>query len=683
MEAILLYFGKTIVCSGVMFLYYQLSLKDKTFHHYNRFYLLAAILISLLLPLIRVDDFTIEVNSDVYMLLDKIQNFNTEKNTDNGNLYFNIIFSTLGLVSLYFLGKLIYGIFKIQQFKKQFQKESFDGINFYRTDLNEAPFSYFKNLFWKNAITLNSDLGKQILKHEMVHIEQKHSFDKILIEIITSVFWFNPFFHIIKREINLIHEYLADKKAVKHSDTKAFAQMLLASHFSGTQLPAASPFLSSNLKKRLKMLQKPKTQFGYARRILALPVLFSVAFAYLVNAKNREIEETNLHIEKAVAQIQKDTVRPEKTAQEEIQEPTPKSSDSQKRMTEIDMKIKKKGEALKKLEPGSKAFNKKIEEINVLAAEIGRIAGEEASKANYAMDVTKNLNNYFNSFDWKQQMKALDNMEIKIPDIPEFDIDIPEIPSAPGAPKSPKVFYFKNGTVDYRDLSPAEKEEVRKAIKEAKKAMKEGEKARREGAKARIEGEKARIEGEKARAEGDRARIEGEKARAEGDRIRRDGDRARIEGEKARAEGDRIRREGDRARIEGDKIRMEGDRIRKEGERIRKEGDRIRLENEKVRMEAQDFKNGTVIKISSSSPGAIVMNADFIKKDGNGNISMNGVKKFNISGDDTKYKYYIDGKEVSKEEVNTLLPANIARIMVNKQQNGDFKKGEVKIETKK
>ena len=39
MEAILLYFGKTILCSGVTFLYYQLSLKDKTFHHYNRFYL--------------------------------------------------------------------------------------------------------------------------------------------------------------------------------------------------------------------------------------------------------------------------------------------------------------------------------------------------------------------------------------------------------------------------------------------------------------------------------------------------------------------------------------------------------------------------------------------------------------------------------------------------------------------
>lgn len=66
----------------------------------------------------------------------------------------------------------------------------------------------------------------------MVHIEQKHSWDKIFIEFVQAVFWFNPIFYWIKKELFLIHEYLADKKAVKQNDTKAFAQMLLASKFS-------------------------------------------------------------------------------------------------------------------------------------------------------------------------------------------------------------------------------------------------------------------------------------------------------------------------------------------------------------------------------------------------------------------------------------------------------------------
>ncbi|WP_228414033.1 M56 family metallopeptidase [Chryseobacterium sp. CH21] len=517
----------------------------------------------------------------------------------------------------------MYGIFKIQQFKNQFQKESFDGINFYRTDLAEAPFSYFKNLFWKNTITLHSDIGKQILKHEMVHIEQKHSFDKIFIEIITSVFWFNPFFHLIKREINLIHEYLADKKAVKQSDTKAFAQMLLASHFSGTQLPVTSPFLSSNLKKRLKMLQKPKTKFGYARRIFALPVVFSIAFAYLVNAKNREIEATNLSIKKVVSEIKKDTIRPGKSGQEQIAELKTVSPEDHTKIAGLEKKIKEKEKELKGLDPESDLFSDKIEEISNLASEIGEIASKVE------------VDQYFNSTEWKNQMKELENMEpLSKKDLRKIEraakkaereaerigkLQVPVPPKAPKEPREPKITYFKtNKIVNYKDLSAKEKEEISKAMAEAKKAM--------------VEATKARMEGDRARAEGERIRVEGERIRIDGDKIRRDVEKARAEAEKRSA----------------------------------------------------SFRDGTFIKVSSGSPGVVVMNADFIKKDSDGNIAMNGVKKFTISGtDDVKYKYYIDGREVSQDDVNSLDAKNISRVNVNTQKTGSLKQGEVRVETKK
>lgn len=587
MEAILLYFGKVILCSGVMFLYYQLSLKDKTFHHYNRFYLLAAILISLLLPLIKVEDFTIEVNSDMYMLLDKIQNFKTEKKLDNGNLYFSIIFSALGLVSLYFLGKLLYGIFKIQQFKAEFQKESFDGINFYRTNLTEAPFSYFKNLFWKNTITLDSEIGEQILKHEMVHIEQKHSFDKILIEVTTAIFWFNPFFHIIKREISLIHEYLADKKAVKNSDTKAFAQMLLASHFSGTQLAVASPFLSSNLKKRLKMLQKPKTKFGYAHRILALPVLFTVAFAYLVNAKNREIEETNLSIKKAVSEIKIDTVK-EKTEQKEITEPTPKSSGNHERLAQLERKLSEKENELSNLSPDSEAFDKKVEEISTLASEIGGITG------------SIEVDEYFNSSEWKNQMNELEN------------------------------------------LNPLDKKELRRIKREAAKAGREAAKAAKEASKIGIEA-----------------------------------------GRIGREAAEQARKDGELARIAGEEARINGEAARKAGEEARKIGAKARAEAQKIAAEAvgKNFKEINFTK-GSTSPNVMVLQADFIKKDGNGNIAMNGIKKYNMNGFDES-KFFVDGREVSKEEFHSIKPENIASINVIKENKMKGTESEIRLQTKK
>lgn len=315
----LLYFGKMLLCSAIMWGYYLLFLKDKTFHHYNRFYLLATIVISLLLPLLKVEYFTLETDNRLFLLL---QNFSiqTVSQETHGTDWRNIALSALLVVSLILFVRLLIGIYKIYQMKNQYQGKELKGVRFYITDLYDAPFSFFKNLFWKKSIEIDSDLGKQILKHEMVHIEQKHSWDKIFIEFVQAVFWFNPIFYWIKKELFLIHEYLADKKAVKQNDTKAFAQMLLASKFSGTHLPATSPFLSSNLKKRLQMLTKPHyTKFSYARRVMALPVLFGISFTYLVTAKNKEIAKTNREIAVAIKALQQDTVGSENNKNVRIQ----------------------------------------------------------------------------------------------------------------------------------------------------------------------------------------------------------------------------------------------------------------------------------------------------------------------------------------------------------------------------
>ncbi len=244
MEALLIYFAKVLLSSTVLFAYYHLMLRDRTFHHYNRFYLLGIVVISLLLPLLKLSYFTLEVNDDIYLFLNNLQNFKSTNDLNNDNLYFGIISSIFGLVSVLLLVKFFIGIIQVKNLKRQFPKENFEGFSFYQTNLENAPFSFFRNLFWKNTILLNSDLGRQILKHEMVHIEQKHSFDKVFIEVVIGIFWFNPVFWMIKKEINLIHEYLADKKAVRKSDTKAFAQMILASHFSGNILPATNQFLN-------------------------------------------------------------------------------------------------------------------------------------------------------------------------------------------------------------------------------------------------------------------------------------------------------------------------------------------------------------------------------------------------------------------------------------------------------
>ncbi len=418
METLILYLAKVILTSGVMFCYYRLFLKDRTFHHYNRFYLLIVLLVSLLLPLLRIDYFTVEVNSGIYLLINKLQYFNESKTLSHDFIYLRYFIYACGLAALFFLGRLIYGMISIQLLKRKYRREQIEDISFYHTNLPEAPFSYFRNLFWKDSIALNSDLGQQILKHEMVHIEQKHSRDKIFTEIITAVFWFNPFFYLIKKEITLIHEYLADKKAIKNSDTKAFAQMLLASQFSGKHLPAASPFLSSNLKKRITMLTKSKTKYSYARRLFALPILFILTFAYLVNAKNREIKETNLEIEKFIAIEQKDTLTapPASPPDAPAVPPVPPAIEKEIKLKNEELKplndaLIKNNEEAKKLSKEMSLTGKKLEKLakkNDFNSPKFKELEKEMSQLSGKMD------QLFNSEDFKINMKKLELKQVEM-----------------------------------------------------------------------------------------------------------------------------------------------------------------------------------------------------------------------------------------------------------------------------
>ena len=413
MEPILLYFGKMILCSAVMFAYYLLFLKDKTFHHYNRFYLLFSVVISMILPLVKVSYFTMETNKNLYLLLSRF-NQNQSQTTNYDITIYQIFYTIIGVVSVALLIRLILGILKINSIKNQFPNETIEGIKFYQTNLNNAPFSFFRNLFWKKSIEINSPVGQQILKHEMVHIEQKHSWDKLLMQVSRSVFWFNPVFYFINKEINLIHEYLADNKAVKKSDTRAFAQMLLESHFSGSVIPVTSPFLSSNLKKRFTMLTKNQTKYSYARKLFALPILFFMVFAYMVNAKNKEIMETNNAIEIAVNEMKNDTIKPKASEFDSL-------SMSHQKQTQLY------SEALKEDHLKMSALSAKMAEKSKALSALKKAKKEDSSEykalENDLENLATQMEGVVNSDNYKRNIKGLEEHSeamAKMYDSPEF-----------------------------------------------------------------------------------------------------------------------------------------------------------------------------------------------------------------------------------------------------------------------
>lgn len=281
MQTTIYYFLQVVFCSAIMMGYYWLVLRNKQFHQYNRFYLLLVAGLAWLVPLIKIqlNGTNISEDTNIYYLLSAVADNNTVIESSFKFNWYNINWQN-GLKLLYAGGVLFLlsgffiSLFRIYQLFKLNKVRTLGDIDLVITNAKGTPYSFFRYIFWNEAIDLSSATGQQILQHEITHVKEKHSFDKIYMQLNLIAGWFNPFFWLIKKELHMIHEFIADKKSVDNGDTASLAQMLLAAAYPQHQFNLTNPFFFSPIKRRIAMLnQHQNPRFSYLRRLVVLPLL--------------------------------------------------------------------------------------------------------------------------------------------------------------------------------------------------------------------------------------------------------------------------------------------------------------------------------------------------------------------------------------------------------------------------
>ncbi|MFM2440093.1 MAG: hypothetical protein RLZ16_1092, partial [Bacteroidota bacterium] len=312
-QLILMYVLKTVIVSGIFFGYYWLALRDKKFHYYNRFFLLLSLTLSLIIPLFNFSWFTVQ--QPVLYGSAQVFNFMIESGKSRAGIQLDWMdwsLIAIGIVGVGLLLLLCINIIKIFQLKQKAEVTHMDGFDFMSIEEEEAPFSFLDNLFWKKSISLNDTNGQKIFKHEITHIQQKHTWDRLCCQLVSSVLWMNPFNWLIQKELQTIHEFIADEEAVGNSDVASFAQMLLQTHYGNHFLNPSHSFFYSSIKRRLIMLTtSKKTKYSYLRRVMILPILvIAIGLVSIkVNATERLANKVDA-LKAAVNQVISDTTKP-------------------------------------------------------------------------------------------------------------------------------------------------------------------------------------------------------------------------------------------------------------------------------------------------------------------------------------------------------------------------------------
>jgi tRNA-binding EMAP/Myf-like protein len=282
----------------LFFACYKLFLNRETFFESNRTFLLLGLIAAFTLPFVVIPKYIlVEPNlAEHTMAFGNI----TSQSMVVGNSVENSVENSIGFMTMltyiYFAGVLLF----LGRFLFQFSslllliinstKKRMASYIYVITKNALSPFSFFNWIVF-NPEHFNESELKQIIDHEKVHAKQLHSIDIVLVEMICIVLWFNPLIWMYKKVLRQNLEFIADKNAQAATNCKkSYQHLLLKTSVPNYHMALTNNFYNSLIKKRIVMLHKNRSHNrNQLKFLLILPAL--AIFLTSFNTKDIYVEK--------------------------------------------------------------------------------------------------------------------------------------------------------------------------------------------------------------------------------------------------------------------------------------------------------------------------------------------------------------------------------------------------------
>ena len=190
--------------------------------------------------------------------------------------------------------RMVWQLFSIIRLVVVSRKQEVEGITVHLLKGEGSPFSFFRWIFMYPS-TLDGKQLHEVMVHECTHVSGLHSLDTIFSELFSIACWFNPFAWLMKQEVRMNLEYLADESVLSDGNArKSYQYHLLGLAY---RQPKDSTKIANNfnllpLKKRIKMMNKRRTsEIGKAKYLLFAPLAGALLMVSNIESVAREIGE--------------------------------------------------------------------------------------------------------------------------------------------------------------------------------------------------------------------------------------------------------------------------------------------------------------------------------------------------------------------------------------------------------
>lgn len=275
------YLLKLSISLAVVYLFYVLVLRRLTFHNLNRWYLLGYSLLSFFIPFVNISPVLEKsaLTENAVVLLIPVVGNNPTPVTPGIDGWVAALFLLLAGITFLLL-RLLIQYLSFLRIRKSAMLISDDAVKIYQVDRYIIPFSFGRSIFI-NQHQHNEEELKEIIRHEFIHVKQRHTVDILFSEILSMLNWYNPFTWLIRHSIRQNLEFIADHQVLKTGLDRKQYQYLLLKVVGTPAFAIANQFNLSSLKKRIAMMNKMRSAKVHLIKFLfVLPLITVLLLAF-------------------------------------------------------------------------------------------------------------------------------------------------------------------------------------------------------------------------------------------------------------------------------------------------------------------------------------------------------------------------------------------------------------------
>ena len=319
MMSVISFIVESLICSGLFLVLYRWMLAKKVGFRICRAYLIVTMVLSVTIPIMDVplypsenvvrlsewtvfsfDDFgavpadleeAVAVNHNSEAIKPESSAQITGKSIDL-KLILTILYTLVGAISLALLAYNTARIYRLRSKSKLTYEEEYTLAE--HEDI-KTPFSFIRTIFM--GFNYEPQERRQILTHEASHVRHRHSYERLFMSVLRSIFWFNPFFWMAEKDLEEVQEWEADKDVLDEGwSLKTYRTTIFKQLFGYN--PDITCGLNHSLTKQrfIMMTQSHRGKGAWLRLAATLPVIAATFFAFGCGTKQAEMTEVSTNL---------------------------------------------------------------------------------------------------------------------------------------------------------------------------------------------------------------------------------------------------------------------------------------------------------------------------------------------------------------------------------------------------